>query len=133
MGTQLGDIRRYDTRAARRPVSNWVGISKVGGVGVVENGSTEKSVFPDLNSRLELTTVVITLASYSWQIKGAVYSRLICEMEKFPIRTKVGLHLSNILPVACSRCLRISRSNHHCRSLSVFPCIRFTGPFSASS
>lgn len=52
VGTQLGDVRRYDTRTARRPVSNWVGISKVGGVGVVENGSTEKSVFLLLRLRL---------------------------------------------------------------------------------
>ena len=42
VGTQLGDVRRYDTRAARRPVANWVGIAKAGGVGVVEKGCSEK-------------------------------------------------------------------------------------------
>lgn len=42
VGTQFGDVRRYDTRAARRPVSNWKGIAKVGGIGVVEKGLAEQ-------------------------------------------------------------------------------------------
>lgn len=46
VGTQLGDIRRYDTRAARRPVSNFKGVAKVGGIGVVENGTYEQYVYP---------------------------------------------------------------------------------------
>ena len=41
-GTQFGDLRRYDTRAARRPVSNWTGLGKVGGVKVVEKGYSEQ-------------------------------------------------------------------------------------------
>jgi ribosome biogenesis protein NSA1 len=41
-GTQFGDLRRYDTRAARRPVSNWKGVGKVGGVRLVEKGLSEK-------------------------------------------------------------------------------------------
>ncbi|KAI0341727.1 hypothetical protein BDW22DRAFT_1332193 [Trametopsis cervina] len=45
VGTQFGDVRRYDTRAARRPVSNWKGIGKVGGIGAIENGLTEHQVF----------------------------------------------------------------------------------------
>ncbi|KAJ3485694.1 hypothetical protein NLI96_g4784 [Meripilus lineatus] len=45
VGTQLGDVRRYDTRAARRPVANWVGIAKAGGVGVVEKGCSENEAF----------------------------------------------------------------------------------------
>jgi len=44
-GTQLGDLRRYDTRAARRPVSNWKGIGKVGGVKVVEQGLVPHEIF----------------------------------------------------------------------------------------
>jgi len=40
-GTQFGDLRRYDTRAARRPVSNWKGVGKVGGVRLVEKGLSE--------------------------------------------------------------------------------------------
>lgn len=42
VGTQLGDVRRYDTRAARRPVSNWTGLAKAGGVGVIEKGTTDQ-------------------------------------------------------------------------------------------
>jgi len=41
-GTQFGDIRRYDTRVARRPVSDWKGIGKVGGVQVVKKGYSEQ-------------------------------------------------------------------------------------------
>lgn len=37
-GTQLGDIRRYDTRAARRPITDWKGVGKVGGIQVVKKG-----------------------------------------------------------------------------------------------
>ena len=42
VGTQFGDVRRYDPRAARRPVSNWKGIGKTGGIGAVETGSYEQ-------------------------------------------------------------------------------------------
>lgn len=45
VGTQFGDVRRYDTRAARRPVSNWIGIGKTGGIGVIENGMEEQYVY----------------------------------------------------------------------------------------
>ncbi|KAH8106709.1 hypothetical protein BXZ70DRAFT_242916 [Cristinia sonorae] len=45
VGTQFGDIRRYDTRAARRPVSNWKGSGKTGGIGVIEVGSNEHEIF----------------------------------------------------------------------------------------
>ncbi|KAJ6596839.1 hypothetical protein DFH09DRAFT_1071831 [Mycena vulgaris] len=41
-GTQFGDVRRYDTRA-RRPVSNWKGIGKMGGIKVMEKGHAEQS------------------------------------------------------------------------------------------
>jgi len=44
-GTQFGDLRRYDTRTARRPVSNWKGVGKVGGVRLVEKGLSENEVF----------------------------------------------------------------------------------------
>lgn len=40
-GTQLGEVRRYDTRSARRPVSQWKGIGKMGGVKRVEKGFAE--------------------------------------------------------------------------------------------
>jgi len=44
-GTQLGDLRRYDTRAARRPVAIWNDVGKVGGVKVVEKGFAEHEAF----------------------------------------------------------------------------------------
>ncbi|KAF5365735.1 hypothetical protein D9758_003290 [Tetrapyrgos nigripes] len=44
-GTQIGDVRRYDTRAARRPVSDWKGVAKLGGIKVVECGSHEHEAF----------------------------------------------------------------------------------------
>ncbi|KAF9480119.1 hypothetical protein BDN70DRAFT_833309 [Pholiota conissans] len=44
-GTQFGDIRCYDTRAARRPVSNWAGIGKVGGIKCIEKGMSEHELF----------------------------------------------------------------------------------------
>ncbi|KAH9842823.1 uncharacterized protein C8Q71DRAFT_222574 [Rhodofomes roseus] len=45
VGTHHGHVRRYDTRAARRPVADWKGIGKVGGVRMVENGLAEHEVF----------------------------------------------------------------------------------------
>ncbi|KAJ7097974.1 hypothetical protein B0H15DRAFT_901941 [Mycena belliarum] len=43
-GTQFGDVRRYDTRA-RRPVSNWKGVGKMGGIKVIEKGHAEHEAF----------------------------------------------------------------------------------------
>ncbi|KAF9532933.1 hypothetical protein CPB83DRAFT_846612 [Crepidotus variabilis] len=44
-GTQFGDVRRYDTKSGRRPVSHWKGIAKVAGVKVVEKGFSEHEIF----------------------------------------------------------------------------------------
>ncbi|KAK0483571.1 hypothetical protein IW261DRAFT_1463961 [Armillaria novae-zelandiae] len=44
-GTQLGHLRRYDTRAARRPVADWTGIVKVGGVQTIEKGFSDNEAF----------------------------------------------------------------------------------------
>ncbi|THH07439.1 hypothetical protein EW145_g3382 [Phellinidium pouzarii] len=44
-GTLTGDVRRYDTRAARRPVASWTGIGKNGGVSVVQAGLSEYELF----------------------------------------------------------------------------------------
>ncbi|KAH9934804.1 uncharacterized protein B0H18DRAFT_1082581 [Fomitopsis serialis] len=44
-GTHHGHVRRYDTRAARRPVADWKGIGKVGGVRMVEKGLAEHEAF----------------------------------------------------------------------------------------
>ncbi|OJT15748.1 WD repeat-containing protein 74 [Trametes pubescens] len=45
VGTANGGIRRYDTRAARRPVADWKGIGKTGGVSTVEKGFNDHEVF----------------------------------------------------------------------------------------
>lgn len=42
VGTQFGDLRRYDTKSGRRPVSNWKGLGKVGGLKAVEKGFAEQ-------------------------------------------------------------------------------------------
>jgi ribosome biogenesis protein NSA1 len=50
-GTQRGDIRRYDTRVARKPVAEWKQIVPTGrnsGVGVIENGFHEQYVRRDV-------------------------------------------------------------------------------------
>ena len=41
-GTNDGHLRRYDTRAARRPVADWRSIAKAGAIKVVEDGHAEK-------------------------------------------------------------------------------------------
>lgn len=43
-GTELGNVRRYDTRAARRPVSDWK-VAKMGGVRTVEKGFSQHELF----------------------------------------------------------------------------------------
>ncbi|TFK54936.1 hypothetical protein OE88DRAFT_1653508 [Heliocybe sulcata] len=44
-GTMFGSVRRYDTRSSRRPVLDWKGASKVGGVKLVQKGYNEHEVF----------------------------------------------------------------------------------------
>ncbi|KIJ44106.1 hypothetical protein M422DRAFT_228749 [Sphaerobolus stellatus SS14] len=44
-GSRLGSVRRYDTRAARRPVADWKDIAKVGGVKTVQRGNREHEAF----------------------------------------------------------------------------------------
>ncbi|OJA14005.1 hypothetical protein AZE42_07005 [Rhizopogon vesiculosus] len=44
-GTRLGDMRRYDTRAGRRPIAVFQGIGKIGGVRTVEKGFSEHEAF----------------------------------------------------------------------------------------
>jgi ribosome biogenesis protein NSA1 len=41
-GTRFGDLRRYDTRSGRRPISDFKGVGKVGGVRSVEEGFSEQ-------------------------------------------------------------------------------------------
>ncbi|KAF8350748.1 hypothetical protein F5887DRAFT_1269500 [Amanita rubescens] len=44
-GTELGDARRYDTRAGRRPVTEFNAIGRIGGVNVMKKGMNENEVF----------------------------------------------------------------------------------------
>ncbi|PPQ78075.1 hypothetical protein CVT25_015609 [Psilocybe cyanescens] len=75
-GTQFGDIRRYDTRAARRPVSDWVGIAKVNGVKALEKGLSEYEIFmSDNGSNLSSIDLRTGGVLYSYKgISGAVSS-----------------------------------------------------------
>lgn len=43
-GTQFGSVRRYDTRSARRPVADWNGVAKMGGIRAVAKGLNEQFV-----------------------------------------------------------------------------------------
>ena len=54
-GTQFGDLRKYDTRAGRRPVCNWTGLCNVGGVKALEKGFSEQCVFSSPNFFKEVT------------------------------------------------------------------------------
>ncbi|KAH8980937.1 hypothetical protein EDB86DRAFT_2978133 [Lactarius hatsudake] len=44
-GTQRGDVRRYDTRAARKPVAEWKQVCKGNGIGAIAKGHDEHEVF----------------------------------------------------------------------------------------
>ncbi|KAH9079632.1 hypothetical protein EDB83DRAFT_2343733 [Lactarius deliciosus] len=41
-GTQRGDVRRYDTRAARKPVAEWKQVCKGNGIGAIAKGHDEQ-------------------------------------------------------------------------------------------
>ncbi|GLB35001.1 putative WD repeat domain 74 [Lyophyllum shimeji] len=43
-GTELGNVRRYDTRAARRPVADW-NVGKTNGIKALKKGMSEHEVF----------------------------------------------------------------------------------------
>ncbi|KAI6109856.1 hypothetical protein F5141DRAFT_1277935 [Pisolithus sp. B1] len=44
-GTRFGDVRRYDTRAGRRPVSDFKNVGKIGGLRTIEKGFSEHEAF----------------------------------------------------------------------------------------
>ncbi|KAI6167066.1 hypothetical protein EDD17DRAFT_1107080 [Pisolithus thermaeus] len=44
-GTRFGDVRRYDTRAGRRPVSDFKSVGKIGGLRTIEKGFSEHEAF----------------------------------------------------------------------------------------
>ncbi|KAG6911489.1 hypothetical protein DXG01_014563 [Tephrocybe rancida] len=74
-GTELGDVRRYDTRAARRPVSDWK-VAKVGGIRTIEKGMADHEVFAsDSGSNLYSLDLRNGKISYGYQgISGAITS-----------------------------------------------------------
>ncbi|TBU50665.1 hypothetical protein BD309DRAFT_944433 [Dichomitus squalens] len=76
VGTANGSVRRYDTRAARRPVSDWKGIGNVGGIGTVEKGIYEYEVFvADRGSTLSALDLRNGRVIYTYKgISGAVTS-----------------------------------------------------------
>ncbi|KAI0695930.1 hypothetical protein BC835DRAFT_1406096 [Cytidiella melzeri] len=80
VGTQFGDVRRYDTRTARRPVSNWKGIGKTGGIGTVKNGLNEHQVFvSDRGSSLYALDLRNGKVSFGYKgFSGAVTSLAVC-------------------------------------------------------
>ncbi|PAV23245.1 hypothetical protein PNOK_0031300 [Pyrrhoderma noxium] len=75
-GTETGDVRRYDTRSARRPVANWKGIGKIGGIGVVEAGTREHELFvSDKGSNFSALDLRNGHTLYSYkQIQGSITS-----------------------------------------------------------
>ncbi|GBE82339.1 WD40-repeat-containing domain protein [Sparassis latifolia] len=75
-GTQSGSVRRYDTRAARRPVADWKHIAKAGGISQVEAGFSEHELFV-ADQRCDLSALDLrngkTIYSYK-ALAGAVTS-----------------------------------------------------------
>ena len=69
IGNELGSVRRYDTRASKQPVADWVGISKVGGVRRIEKGSREQYVLAMFTLEWPLTKAT---ASYSPPIRPLI-------------------------------------------------------------
>ncbi|KAI0736961.1 hypothetical protein C8Q72DRAFT_34813 [Fomitopsis betulina] len=76
VGTHYGHVRRYDTRAARRPVAEWKGIGKVGGIRTVEKGLMQHEAFvSDNGSNLFALDLRNGRVAYGYKsIAGAVSS-----------------------------------------------------------
>ncbi|KAI6028356.1 hypothetical protein F5J12DRAFT_715033 [Pisolithus orientalis] len=75
-GTRFGDVRRYDTRAGRRPVSDFKSVGKIGGVRAIEKGLSEHEAFvSDQGSSLFALDLRSGGILYSYKgISGAVTS-----------------------------------------------------------
>ncbi|KAF9559136.1 hypothetical protein CPC08DRAFT_638124 [Agrocybe pediades] len=73
-GTQFGDLRRYDTKAARRPVSNWVGVAKVGGVKIIEKGLSEHELFMS-DGGFNLSSIDLRTGGILYSYKGMILIR----------------------------------------------------------
>ncbi|KAL1749953.1 hypothetical protein FB107DRAFT_294816 [Schizophyllum commune] len=75
-GTQYGHVRRYDTRAARKPVADWDKVAKIGGVRAVQKGLNEHELFvSDAGCNLMSLDLRNGHVTYSYKgIAGAVVS-----------------------------------------------------------
>jgi hypothetical protein len=104
-GTHVGAVRRYDTRAARKPVANWKGIVKTGAVMGVEGGYREQSVACLL--RLDLVPESGT-ARRSCLIINRTCLRSTCETGGYFTRTKV-MHCGSDLDTRSLHSLQASR------------------------
>jgi len=67
-GTQFGDLRKYDTRAGRRPVCNWTGLCN-GGVKALEKGFSEYQLFVS-DSGSTLSSIDLRTGSILHRYKG---------------------------------------------------------------
>ncbi|KAI0748016.1 hypothetical protein C8Q80DRAFT_709953 [Daedaleopsis nitida] len=76
VGTASGNVRRYDTRAARRPVADWKAVGKTGGISTVEKGFHDHEVFvADHGCTLSALDVRSGRTIYAYKgISGAVSS-----------------------------------------------------------
>ncbi|KAG5727641.1 WD repeat-containing protein 74 [Termitomyces sp. T112] len=74
-GTGLGNVHRYDTRASKRPVSDWK-IAKNGGIKSIEKGMSEHELFAgDHDSNLYTLDLRNGRIAYRYQgLSGAVTS-----------------------------------------------------------
>ncbi|CAE6452305.1 unnamed protein product [Rhizoctonia solani] len=68
-GNKNGALRRFDTRAARRPVANWENIAKIGGIRNVEPGRNEYELFVSDNGS-SLSSVDVRNGKICYSYKG---------------------------------------------------------------
>ncbi|OAX35010.1 hypothetical protein K503DRAFT_697700, partial [Rhizopogon vinicolor AM-OR11-026] len=108
-GTRLGDMRRYDTRAGRRPIAVFQGIGKIGGVRTVEKGFSEHEVFvSDHGSNVYAIDLRSGNIAYGYKgLSGTASSLAVCpthlasaSIDRYirihsvvPLPDKVGQHL----------------------------------------
>ncbi|CAE7205234.1 unnamed protein product [Rhizoctonia solani] len=68
-GNKNGALRRFDTRAARRPVANWENIAKTGGIRSVQPGRNEYELFVSDNGS-NLSSVDVRNGKICYSYKG---------------------------------------------------------------
>ncbi|GAB1517407.1 hypothetical protein RhiTH_000455 [Rhizoctonia solani] len=68
-GNKNGALRRFDTRTARRPVSNWENIAKIGGIRNIEPGRNEYELFVSDNGS-SLSSIDVRSGKICYSYKG---------------------------------------------------------------